>query len=87
MEIVLLVVSRLLAPFLFYCSLRKSNTMPTNALDSDAVVVALGWGQVNDGWFKIIKTHLGRFTAPLLKLPITKIVINLNIKRYRFMQL
>jgi hypothetical protein len=87
MKIVLLVVSRLFAAFLFYCSLRKSNTMPTNALDSDAVVVALGRGQVNDGWFKIIKTHLGRFTAPLLKLPITKIVINQNIKRYRFMQL
>jgi uncharacterized protein (DUF486 family) len=52
MKIVLLVVSRLFAAFLFYCSLRKSNTMPTNALDSDAVVVALGWGQVNDGWLK-----------------------------------
>jgi hypothetical protein len=52
MKIVLLVVLRLFAAFLFYCSLRKSNMMPTNAFDSDAVVVALGWGQVNDGWLK-----------------------------------
>jgi hypothetical protein len=30
---------------------------------------------------------MGRITTPLLKLPITKIVIKINIKRYRFMQL
>jgi hypothetical protein len=30
---------------------------------------------------------MGRITTPLLKLPITKVVIKINIKRYRFMQL
>jgi hypothetical protein len=28
-----------------------------------------------------------KYNGPLLKLPITKIVIKINIKRYRFMQL
>jgi uncharacterized membrane protein YhdT len=30
---------------------------------------------------------MGCITTPLLKLPITKAVIKINIKRYRFMQL